>query len=305
MYRLVPNTGITGGDADGDTLTDIENLTGSTSDDTLTGDTGDNVLTGNAGDDLLIGGAGADDLVGGGDTDTADYSGSVSGVLVDLTLGTGAGGDAAGDTLATIENLLGSASGDTLTGDTASNVLTGNAGDDILSGGAGLDTLLGGAGDDTLAGGTGADVLTGGDGYGCGGLFRVKCWCHGQSCNFGSGSAGDATGDTLSEIENLRGSSHDDVLAGDGAVNLLEGLAGDDQLDGGAGDDVLLGGADDDILTGGAGADDLQGGTGDDTASYAAASAAVDVSLASNTGSGSDAQGDTLTDIENLEGSAQ
>ena len=122
---LVSNTG-SGGDAAGDTLTDIENLTGSALDDTLTGDAGDNVLTGNAGDDLLIGGAGADDLIGGGNTDTADYSSSATGVLVDLTLGTGAGGDAQGDTLATIENVIGSSSGDTLTGDTASNVLTGD-----------------------------------------------------------------------------------------------------------------------------------------------------------------------------------
>ena len=52
----------TGGRAQGDTLTEIENLTGSAFSDTLTGDAGNNVLKGLAGNDTLIGGAGNDTL---------------------------------------------------------------------------------------------------------------------------------------------------------------------------------------------------------------------------------------------------
>ncbi len=59
-----------GGDAAGDTLTGIENVTGSAFDDTLTGDSGANVLDGGAGNDLLDGGAGNDSLYGGAGNDT-------------------------------------------------------------------------------------------------------------------------------------------------------------------------------------------------------------------------------------------
>ena len=59
---------------------------------------------------------GADALDGGTGTDAADYSGSAAGVTVDLATGTGTGGDAEGDTLSGIENLLGSGLADMLTG---------------------------------------------------------------------------------------------------------------------------------------------------------------------------------------------
>ena len=67
------------GHAEGDTLIDIENLTGSDHADTLIGDSqantlmgaaGADSLSGNAGDDTLIGGAGADRLDGGYGNDT-------------------------------------------------------------------------------------------------------------------------------------------------------------------------------------------------------------------------------------------
>ncbi|MBI2979157.1 MAG: hypothetical protein HYY38_10150, partial [Rhodospirillales bacterium] len=54
-----------GGDAEGDTLINIENLTGSSFSDTLTGDEGSNTLAGGAGDDVLAGGGGDDVLIGG------------------------------------------------------------------------------------------------------------------------------------------------------------------------------------------------------------------------------------------------
>ena len=50
----------TGGDAQGDTFTSIENLTGSNYNDTLTGDANANILAGGLGNDTLSGGDGSD-----------------------------------------------------------------------------------------------------------------------------------------------------------------------------------------------------------------------------------------------------
>ena len=80
---LATGTG-SGGDAAGDLLTGIENLTGSDQADVLTGDASDNVLDGGAGDDALASGLGADTLIGGAGVDTADYSDSDAAVTVDL-----------------------------------------------------------------------------------------------------------------------------------------------------------------------------------------------------------------------------
>jgi len=158
----------TGGDAQGDSLTGFENVTGSNYNDTLTGDGNDNTLTGGAGDDTLvggdgndtlIGGAGNDTLVGGTGSDTADYSNSTNGVTVNLSISAPQDTIHAGtDTLSGIENVTGSRYNDTLTGDSNDNVITGGLGNDTLSGGSGSDTFIYrvGDGNDTVTGGSGA-----------------------------------------------------------------------------------------------------------------------------------------------------
>ena len=140
----------TGGDALGDTLANIESLIGSSLDDTLRGGAGAELLNGGDGNDTLIGGAGADVLFGGTGTDTASYATATSAVAVSLTTHTGTVGDATGDTLNSMEQLVGSDYNDTLEGGTTN------------------DTLNGGLGDDTFISGTGADVIIGGGG-------RVSC----------------------------------------------------------------------------------------------------------------------------------
>jgi len=255
-----------GGHASNDTLGGIENLVGSSHDDTLTGDTGANEIDGGAGDDVLVGGAGADSLVGGAGNDTASYASSDTAVAVDLEGGLGGGGHAAGDTLSGVENLTGSDHGDTLAGDDGANHLDGGDGNDILTGRDGGDSLLGGNGEDTASyAGSNASV----------------------SVNLRTGTqfGGHAAGDTLVAIEHLVGSAHDDTLSGDAGGNALEGASGDD------------------VLIGWSGADTLVGGDGSDTASYAASDAAVNVNLQTGTHSGGHAAGDTLDSIENLTGS--
>ncbi len=179
-FNLTTNLGT--GEALGDRLISIENLTGSTLNDNLTGNNGINILNGgagndnlsgssgndtligDAGNDVLTGGLGIDSLDGGLGADTASYSSATSAVTVNLTTNLGSLGEANGDILVAIENLIGSNYNDLLTGNSSNNTLTGNNGNDNLTGGAGLDTLLGGNGNDTLIGGVGNDVLTGGAG---------------------------------------------------------------------------------------------------------------------------------------------
>ena len=137
-----------GGDAAGDTLSEIENLAGSPFNDFLLGNSDDNILMGGAGDDWLLGRGGADDLMGGDDNDFALYATSPTGVTVNLTTGSGSGGDAAGDSLSEIENLAGSSFNDTLIGDGNDNQLLGGVGNDTLQGAGGNDSLTGNAGAD-------------------------------------------------------------------------------------------------------------------------------------------------------------
>ncbi|WP_202329077.1 M10 family metallopeptidase C-terminal domain-containing protein [Mesorhizobium sp. L-8-3] len=145
------------GEAKGDLNSSIENLSGSAYGDRLFGNAAANALDGSGGNDLLTGGAGADRLVGGAGRDTASYATSASGVSVSLTTRLGSTGDAKGDTLAGIENLIGSGHADRLAGDAGNNVLRSYRGADHLWGGSGNDVLFGGADNDTLSGGSGAD----------------------------------------------------------------------------------------------------------------------------------------------------
>jgi Ca2+-binding RTX toxin-like protein len=260
-----------GGDAQGDRLTSIERVIGSAFADTLTGDAMSNIF---------VGGAGADVLNGGDGVDTAEYSTSASGVTVALTEGattTGVGGDAQGDTLTNIENVIGSAFADRLTGSTIANRLEGGAGEDILIGGGGADRLIGGDGVDTIDYSTSSAGVTVG--------LTVN-----PDPNIATvGSGGDAQGDLISQVENIIGSNFNDTLVGSTAANALSGGAGND------------------TLAGGGGADTLDGGAGVDYANYASSSAAVSVQLSTSavtTGAGGDAQGDQLSNIEGLIGSA-
>ena len=300
------------GHAEGDTLTGIIGVVGSNHADHLIGDDvhnnlqggdGDDTLEGGAGGDWLRGDAGADMLIGGAGDDTARYLQSDVGVTVNLATGTAQGGHAEGDTLTGIESIRGSNHADHLTGDDWRNrfygldgddTLDGGAGNDHLEGDAGQDMLVGGAGRDYLVGGEGADVLDGGAGYDTADYGASDA---GVSVNLTRDRAegGHAGGDRLTGIEELKGSSHADRLIGNGRDNNLQGREGDDTLISGAGNDQLHGGA---------GADRLDGGDGhDDWAQYWGSDAGVTVNLATGTGQGGHAEGDTLIRIERVAGS--
>lgn len=287
-----------------------DSFTGDLGNNVIAGTTGYDTIVGGAGDDKLIGGGSADTLDGGSGSDTASYESSELGVSVSLASGTGSRGDARGDVLIGIENLIGSAFADDLTGDAGDNRLEGGDGSDVLTGGAGADILDGGSAEDTASYADSPEV--GDPGSGKGVTVNLET---------GDATGGDAEGDSLIDIENLEGSAFDDTLTGDdqdnqlvgnagadtlsggeGNDNLLGG-AGNDLMSGGAGDDTLMGGDGNDVMAGGAGADSLDGGLGNDTASYVDSVAGVTIDLTAGTAAGGDAEGDVLTAIESLTGS--
>ena len=334
--------------------------------DQLFGGYGNDTLTGNTGANTLEGGAGADVIVGGSGIDTASYAGSSAGVSVNLASGAISGGDAQGDVLSGVENILGSAHNDTLTGDTAANRLIGGDGNDALNGGDGADRLYGGDGNDTLDAGSvsgatwqyvygaagndtyryskednnvyiaaAAETATSGtadavvftdlnasdvvwSGYqdytatystegkalriawqnGTGGSREIQIAQQGQhieSYTFADGSVFQSFVTTNDQNQTLTGTAQNNFMHGNSGADILLGQAGADRLMGGAGSD---------LLEGGAGADVIVGGSGIDTASYAGSSAGVSVNLASGAISGGDAQGDVLSGVENILGSA-
>ena len=310
-----------GGDAQGDVIENIENLSGSGfadvlwgdgnanrlegkgGDDRLWGAGGEDVLAGGDGDDWLLGSSGADQLDGGAGLDGLSYELSAAGVTVNLGEGTSAGGYAQGDVFTGIEHVMGSEYRDVLTGDDGSNELYGLGGDDELKGDAGDDTLEGGAGGDRLDGGAGLDWA----------VYLTSD--AGVTVNLADSTVagGHAQGDTLASIENIAGSDYRDVLTGDNGPNELHGVGGndelrgqdgDDSLYGGEGDDDLRGGDGDDRLHGNAGADRLDGGAGLDWVIYLHSDAGVTVNLRDNTVAGGHAEGDVLSGIENIAGSA-
>jgi Ca2+-binding RTX toxin-like protein len=128
------------------------------------GGAGANRILAGGGNDNINGGAGADQIDGGAGFDFASYYTAASGVTVSLADSARGTGDAAGDVLAGIEGLVGSAHADALDGDDQNNVLIGGDGGDTLAGGGGADILIGGEGSDVLIGGAGIDRLEGGAG---------------------------------------------------------------------------------------------------------------------------------------------
>jgi len=314
-----------GGDAAGDTLTDIENITGSVFDDTLTGDNNDNALRGGDGVDDINGGQGADMLSGG--TGNDDLSGD------------------AGD--------------DVLFGGLGDDSLTGGAGDDTAHYvGAFADYTVTDHGTHyTVSGLEGTDTLTDVEfvrfndkriyigGSNTNPVAAAHSFTLSQGVPFILTQAAllvgatDADSDPLEISTVFRSENGTVTLASDNEVRFLvdpdfvgttsfdytitDGKAGGDTetvtltvdptqtLTGTSGDDIIVGlgsvdtingGDGNDILQGGHGSDQLDGGTGTDTADYAESEESVSVDLALNSGTGGTAEGDTFANIENVTG---
>jgi Ca2+-binding RTX toxin-like protein len=231
-----------------DTLSGIENVTGSAAADTLTGDALSNSLDGGSGNDSLYGGDGEDTLRGGAGNDLLNGQGNVNGTTFDyadyrdatgaltanLATGTATAAGVGTDTLVAIEGLFGTEYNDSMTGGATADVFFGNLGNDTIDGGADFDFV--GYNQVPLASGVNVNLATG----------------------IVTGGAGN---DLLSNIENVGGSELADTLTGNAGNNFLRGRGGNDTIDGGA---------------------------GNDRAAYDRANGAVQVSLLTNTSSGAD-----------------
>jgi Ca2+-binding RTX toxin-like protein len=208
----IPTVQATGGSGS-DTLTAIENLSGSAYADTLSGSVIANVLDGGIGADNMTGGDGSDIY----------YVRDVGDVVVETNAAAATGGTdivysyLANYTLGTnVENGRILATGPAnLIGNSLANVLYAGVGDNVLNGGTGTDTVSYAYA--TLAVTVSLDVST-------------------AQATAGSGS------DTLTAIENLTGSNYADALTGSAAINTLDGGVGNDTLTGGLGADRLTGG---------------------------------------------------------------
>ncbi|MFC2952879.1 calcium-binding protein [Marinicaulis aureus] len=232
-----------GGDAEGDILTSIENIFGSKYNDTLIGDGGDNEIGGGLGNDEIRGDDGADTLKG-----AAGF---------DLIFGDN--GDDYIDGGSENDDLRGSAGNDTVLGGYGRDVIRGNSGDDDIRGGAGGDTLAGGLDNDEIRGASGDDAMKGeaGDDYLSGGIDD----------DLAKGNEG---ADTLlggDGNDSLYGNPGDDLLYGQAGNDDLRGGNDNDTLDGGAGNDTLRGNSGDDVFVYAPGADDdliigFEGGAG-------------------------------------------
>ena len=309
-----------------DTLTNIQNLTGSGFNDDLTGNGNANVLhggngadtlRGQAGDDAIFGEAGNDYIEGGDGNDTIDggagfniaaYASASAGVVVNLGL-QGVAQDTQGagiDTISNVENLIGSNFNDDLSGDGQTNALYGGNGNDTLRAQAGDDNLFGQAGNDYIEGGDGNDVIDGGTGFNVAAYATASHFVVVDLALQGVWQDTQGAGnDLITNVENLVGSDFNDTLSGDAQSNALYGSNGDDTLYGRAGDDNLFGQAGNDYIEGGDGNDVIDGGSGFNLVAYATASHFVVVDL-SLQGQWQDTQGagnDFITNVENLIGS--
>ena len=207
-----------------DTLTNIENVTGGTGNDTIVGNAlsnnlvglgGNDTLDGGEGNDTLDGGTGTDKLIGGAGNDiyVVDNTGDV--VTENLNAGTDRVNSSVGYTLGSnVEVLqLTGTSNINGTGNSLNNTVYASAGNNILDGGAGADSL---------------------SYYYAASAVQVSLASTAAQTTGGSGS------DTILNFENLYGSAYNDKLTGNAANNLLSGGAGADTLIGGTGNDTYV-----------------------------------------------------------------
>jgi Ca2+-binding RTX toxin-like protein len=176
---------------------------------------------------------------------------------------------------------LGGADAGSVAGTAGADAMVGGQGNDTLTGGAGNDALRGGAGNDFLDGGAGADRMNGG------------------------------TGNDTYVVDSLADRIEEDSAGGNDTVrtSLVFSLQNRHELENlillGSANLEAVGNAKDNILGSNAGNNLLDGGAGSDTASYAEASGAVQVSLLLGGPQATGGAGtDTLVSIENLTGSA-
>lgn len=259
-----------------------DRVVGGTGGDELNGGQGRDRLAGGRGRDVLHGGAGRDALDGQAGSDGADFGGGGP-VDVDLRVDRAHTGDGA-ERLTRVENVTGSGGADVIRGDAERNGLGGGGGKDAVYGLGGSDITAVSDGGRAF-GGSGRDLMyTDGNGRawgGAGGDYLAMSGTQGRS-RLDGGAGRDvfafsfllmledrptridlaeqkatvaAARVRLSNIEDARGGSGDDLILGSSGRNRLWGGGGNDLIRGRGGDDRLEGEGWFDTLNGGGGHD--------------------------------------------------
>lgn len=197
-----------------------EGIVGQSEDGIFVGTSGADIFVGTEGDDYFESFSGDDSIDGGLGVDTVSYEGSTQYIILSLHDTSANGGEAAGDVISNIENVVGTYLDDRIEGNPLKNILIGGDGDDKIYGLSGHDHLYGGDGEDRIKGGKNKDRIYGGD-----------------------------------DDDRVYGNWGHDYIKGENGDDHLMGDRGRDRLFGGKGDDLLEGGADDDYLSGGKGND--------------------------------------------------
>lgn len=246
----------------------LENVTGSASNDVIGGDDGANTiiggggadnLSGQGGDDLIAIGDGASTVDGGTGTDTLAFQNVSGGVRFSLALQGAVQDTGHGAILTTgLENVTGGGFNDTLAGDDGANIVIGGGGVDNISAQGGDDLIVIGNGANTVDGGSGLDTLVF---QNVSGGVRYSLALQGAAQDTGHGAM------LTSNLENVTGSAFNDTLAAADAPSVLRGGDGNDSIAGGADFDNLNGNAGDDVISGGFGNDWVLGGKGNDALS--------------------------------------
>lgn len=204
-------------------------IDGGAGNDFIQGNDGNDTLRGGAGSDTFFGGSGNDDIDGGAITDlinytdlnTADYSSSGAGIVMDLDSGVVQDGMGGTDSVANVNWIVGSGFNDNITG----------------SSGIYFEQFDGGLGNDYIDGGA-IDAMTFANSN------RVSYVNSGAAVSVDL-AAGTATGgmgnDTLVNINHVFGSRFADTLAGsDSAITeSFNGRGGNDFIDGAGGIDEV------------------------------------------------------------------
>ena len=317
----------------------VENVIGSQGDDNIEGTDGKNVIEGGEGADELDGGDGEDTLSYESSDDWVRVTLNDGADEATASRGHASGDEATNFEnvrgSAYDDDLTGNDAANKLWGLAGDDTIEGGGGDDTIEGGAGADDLDGGYSDGGTAGAANTETNTVSYASSNAGVT--------VNLATASASGGHAMDDTIvtyeesspteddpnNEIDvatfrNVTGSMHDDHLTGNHHFNVLNGGAGDDTIRGMAGADHLIGGPGADMLDGGEDMGEKNNllprtdtdGDGDidadddaavaasiDWAVYRGAMEGVMVDLSTNRGTGGEAMGDTLDNIELLWGS--
>lgn len=230
-----------------DTLEGIENVVSGTGDDRITGSDDANVVTGGAGDDTVDTGAGNDTVVarvddgndsydGGDGADTYDASGTNADAVIDLSEGSASSSEIGDDTIASIENVVGSCGDDAIVGSNEDNVVEGGLGNDTVTLGGGNDTVVatsnsgnGGSDSGHSDGDDGDDRYDGGDGED---TYDISTTSADALIDLIAQSASslEVGDDLISNFENVKGGRGNDVIVASDDRNVMVGGGGDDMF---------------------------------------------------------------------------